>query len=121
MRSAIIKLHVAFSQKRGNSTKVRLFPNDPSAVANIDIVVRKPARYRRDTGESEKLDNQFAFNNPRSRVKTDVFDGAWHLGDSELPARKSACGLDALSSPRRWPRSVPVQDSRFAYEWFMPS
>lgn len=57
------------------------------------------ARYQRDTSESEKLDNQFAFNNPRSRVKTDVFDGAWHLGDSELPARKSACGLDALSSP----------------------
>lgn len=31
----------------------------------------------------------------------------------ELPARKSACGLDALSSPRRqaWPPDLPVQDS----------
>lgn len=31
----------------------------------------------------------------------------------ELPARKSACGLDALSSPRRraWPRSALVQDT----------
>lgn len=121
MRSVIIKLHFAFSQKRRNSRQsVRLFLNDPSAVANIDGVVRKPAKYLRTRyrSESEKLDNQFAFNNPRSRVKTDVFD-AWHLG--ELPARKSACGLDALSSPRRWPRSVPVQDSRFPYEWFMPS
>lgn len=102
-----MKLRFASSRASGNSTKERLLPNDPSVVVNIDGISRKP----RDTGESEKLNNQFAFNNPRSlRRMYSAKSASW---GPELPARKSAWGLDALSSPRRraWPRSTLVQDS----------
>lgn len=80
--------------------KARLLPNDPSAV-NIDGISRKP----QDTGESEKLDNQFAFNNPRSLRR--MYSKELASQRPELPARKSACGLDALSSPRRGPDAGP--------------
>lgn len=101
-----MKLRFASSRASGNSMRARLLPNDPSAV-NIDGISHK----HRDTGESEKLDNQFAFNNPRSLRR--MYSAEPTSQGPELPARKSACGLDALSSPRRqaWPRSMPVQNS----------
>jgi len=110
VRSAIIKLRHGSSRERepnvGAITSRR-------SVRGCESTAGRPANYW-NTGESEKLDNQFAFNNPRSLRRM-------YSTGATGPEIGMRIRCFVVATPTSVASICPGPGFRFAYEWFMPS